>query len=89
MCWTPRARPAWPDNCINPALKPEFVRQNRADQEKIRRQHAGQAVPLLPLEEARRRGAKIQWKTEDIAQPEFTGIRPLPSVPLEELVPCH
>jgi 5-methyltetrahydrofolate--homocysteine methyltransferase len=72
---------------INPALKPDFTRQNREDQEKIRRQHASQAVPLLPLEEARRRATKIQWKPEDIARPEFTGTRLLPSVPLEELAP--
>jgi 5-methyltetrahydrofolate--homocysteine methyltransferase len=73
---------------INPALHPAFARQNREDQEKIRRQHAGQAVQLLPIGEARRRGTKIAWKAEDIARPEFTGARVLPSVPLEELAPC-
>jgi 5-methyltetrahydrofolate--homocysteine methyltransferase len=73
---------------INPALKPAFARQNREEQEKIRLQHAGQAVKLLPIEEARWRAAKIQWKAEDIARPEFTGTRLLPSVPLEDLVPC-
>jgi 5-methyltetrahydrofolate--homocysteine methyltransferase len=73
---------------INPLLQPEFARRNLADQEKIRRQHASQAVPLLPIEEARRRAVKIKWKPEDIATPEFTGCRVLPSVPLEELVPC-
>jgi 5-methyltetrahydrofolate--homocysteine methyltransferase len=73
---------------INPGVKPAFARQNREDQEKIRRQHAGQAAKLLPLEEARRRAAKFPWKTEDIARPEFTGIRRLESVPIEELVPC-
>jgi 5-methyltetrahydrofolate--homocysteine methyltransferase len=73
---------------INPGFKPAFARQNREDQEKIRRQHAGQNVQLLPIEEARRRAAKIQWKAEDMARPEFTGIRRLESVPLEELVAC-
>jgi len=73
---------------INPGLKPGFARQNREDQERIRRQHASQAAPLLPLEEARRRRLKIEWKGEDMARPEFTGVRALPDVPLEELVPC-
>jgi 5-methyltetrahydrofolate--homocysteine methyltransferase len=73
---------------LSRVLKPEFARRNREEQEKIRRQHAGQAVPLLPIEEARRRGTKIQWKAEEIAKPEFTGIRALPSVALEELAPC-
>jgi 5-methyltetrahydrofolate--homocysteine methyltransferase len=73
---------------INPALQPEFARLNLAEQDKLRRQHAGQAVPLLPIAEARRRAVKIKWKPEDIATPEFTGLRVLESVPLEELVPC-
>jgi 5-methyltetrahydrofolate--homocysteine methyltransferase len=73
---------------INPALKPEFARKNRENQEKTRQQHASQTVKLLPIEEARRRGTKIAWKAGDIAQPEFTGVRVLSSVPLEELVPC-
>jgi 5-methyltetrahydrofolate--homocysteine methyltransferase len=73
---------------INPALQPEFARLNLAEQDKLRRQHAGQSVPLLPIEEARRRAVKIKWKPEDIATPEFTGLRVLESVPLEELAPC-
>ncbi len=73
---------------INPEAKTDFARQNREDQEKIRRQHAGPAARLLPMAEARRRAPKIAWKAEDIARPEFTGARALPSVPLEELVPC-
>jgi 5-methyltetrahydrofolate--homocysteine methyltransferase len=73
---------------INPRLKPAFAKKNREDQEKIRQQHALQAVKLVSLEEARRLGPKIEWKTGDIPQPEFTGARVLASVPLEELVPC-
>jgi len=34
---------------------------------------------LLPLEEARKRRTLIKWKAEDIATPEFTGIRVLAS----------
>jgi 5-methyltetrahydrofolate--homocysteine methyltransferase len=73
---------------LNRAQKPEFARRNREDQEKIRLQHAAQAVQLLPIEEARRRAPKIQWNAADIARPDFTGPRVLPSVPLEELIPC-
>jgi 5-methyltetrahydrofolate--homocysteine methyltransferase len=73
---------------LNRAQKPEFARRNREDQEKIRLQHAAQAVPILPIQEARRRATKIQWNAADIARPEFTGARVLHSVPLEELIPC-
>jgi len=72
---------------INPQLQPEFARKNREEQEKIRGQHAGRSVQLLSIEEARRRRPRIEWKAEDLAQPEFIGTRLLPSVPLRELAP--
>jgi 5-methyltetrahydrofolate--homocysteine methyltransferase len=82
---------------LNPDSKPAFGAQNSRDQEALRRQHAGHEVKLLPIEEARRRGPKFDWKADEIATPEFTGVRVLSSVPgqggalpvsLEDLVPC-
>ncbi|MGD0816590.1 MAG: methionine synthase [Verrucomicrobiota bacterium] len=82
---------------LNPALKPAFVAQNSRDQEALRRQHSGHEVKLLPLEEARRRGPRFDWKADEIARPEFNGLRVLSSTPgqggalavsLEDLVPC-
>jgi 5-methyltetrahydrofolate--homocysteine methyltransferase len=82
---------------INPALKPAFVAKNQSDQEALRRQHAGAAVKLLSIEEARRRRPKFEWKADEIARPEFTGVRVLSSaaeqgsalpVSLQDLVPC-
>jgi 5-methyltetrahydrofolate--homocysteine methyltransferase len=82
---------------MNSRLKPDFVAQNSRDQEAARRQHAGQSVTLISIDEARRRGPKFDWKTADIPRPEFTGVRALSSAPgqggalpvsLEELVPC-
>ena len=72
---------------ISQELKPAFDEKNRQEQEKVRRQHAGPAVKLLPLDEARRRRPKLDWKPGDIAVPEFTGVRALDSVPLADLVP--
>ena len=72
---------------INPLLKPAFARNNREEQDKIRQQHALQAVPLLPIEEARRRKPKFDWQAGEVPTPEFTGARAI-SVPLEELIPC-
>jgi 5-methyltetrahydrofolate--homocysteine methyltransferase len=70
----------------SPELKPAFEAANRLEQEKSRQQHSGQRVKLLSLAEARLRRPKYEFKPEDIAAPEFTGIRSL-SVPLAELVP--
>ncbi len=82
---------------INPDLKPAFAEKNSQDQETLRRQHTGQRVKLISIEEARRRGPKFDWKESEIAQPEFTGVRTLSSVAgqggalpvkLEDLVAC-
>src|SRR5882724_418903 len=63
---------------INPQLKPAFVEKVRADYTKLRSQHAEQkAKPMLTLPEARQRRTAIEWKSSDIAVPEFTGIRVL------------
>ncbi len=86
MCWTPRAPSEWSGALASPELKPGFEQKNRQEQEKIRQQHSGQRAKLLSLEEARRRGPKLEFKAEEMAVPEFTGARAL-SVPLEELVP--
>jgi 5-methyltetrahydrofolate--homocysteine methyltransferase len=65
---------------FNPSLKPPFVKDVRAEYDKIRTQHAGQATkPLLTIEEARRRRTPIEWKATNIPTPEFTGLRVLAS----------
>jgi len=73
-------------NLSSPELKPAFAEKNRQEQEKSRQQHSGQRVKLLSLEEARRRGPKYEFKSTDVAVPEFTGARAL-TVSLAELVP--
>jgi 5-methyltetrahydrofolate--homocysteine methyltransferase len=67
---------------INPKLKDSFVQTVQTEYEKLRAQHGEQkAKPLLSIEEARRRRTPIEWRTEDIATPEFTGVRTLSSSP--------
>jgi 5-methyltetrahydrofolate--homocysteine methyltransferase len=84
-------------NLINPELKPAFAGENAREQEKARQQHSGGRVKLIALEEARRRGPRFDWKTADIAKPEFTGLRTLTTragqgralpLSLEDLVAC-
>ena len=65
---------------INPQLKPAFMEGIRTEYEKVRIQHGQEKVkPLLPIEEARKRHAPIDWKAGDIAKTEFTGVRVISS----------
>jgi 5-methyltetrahydrofolate--homocysteine methyltransferase len=74
---------------LSPQQKPEFLKRNHSEQEKLRQQHLGQKdhKPLLSIEEARRRRTPIEWKPEDLPKPSFTGVRVLENFPLEEIVP--
>jgi len=87
-----RAVPAV-SNLLSAANKAGFVEQVRAEYGRLRTQHAAPVAPLLSLEEARARVPKLQF--DDLAQPEFLGVRVLDSdastpalpVSLTDLVP--
>ncbi|MGZ5544281.1 MAG: vitamin B12 dependent-methionine synthase activation domain-containing protein, partial [Limisphaerales bacterium] len=71
---------------INPTLKPAYVQQIQEEQERLRIQHAGPQAKLISLTDARAKAVKVDWKTEDVAKPEFTGVRTVsPSV--AEIIP--
>ena len=65
--------------------KADFVRQHRADYERLRKIHATPRPKLVPLEAARARRTPIAWRNEDIPTPEFTGVRVLHDFPLDTL----
>ncbi|MET0211739.1 MAG: methionine synthase, partial [Vicinamibacterales bacterium] len=65
-----------------------FIAANRTEQDRIRQQHAAlKHRPLLPWSAARAARLVLDWTPETIARPQFTGLRPLDDVKLEELVP--
>jgi len=70
---------------LNPESKTEFVKQYRAEYAKLRELHAGPKQKLIPLAQARANRTPIEWRAEDIPQPEFTGVRVLEDFPLAEL----
>ena len=57
--------------------KAAFVKQLRADYERLREQHAGSAIKLLSLEAARTNAPKLKY--DDLPKPDFTGLRTLSS----------
>ncbi|MDE3202030.1 MAG: methionine synthase [Acidobacteriota bacterium] len=63
----------------------EFLAQHRAEYEAVRKAHAAPKVQLVSLNEARTRRTPIEWRAEDIAKPEFTGVRVLEDFPLGTL----
>ena len=65
--------------------KDDFVAQHRAEYEAIRKNHAAPKQPMVSLEEARRRRTPIVWREEDLAKPEFTGVRVLEDFSLATL----
>ncbi len=65
--------------------KPAFVAQHRADYEKLRQLHSGPKHELTPIQTARENRTPIDWRPEDIPEPEFTGVRVLEDFPLATL----
>jgi 5-methyltetrahydrofolate--homocysteine methyltransferase len=65
--------------------KDEFVAQHTAEYERLRKAHAAPRRKAVPLETARARRTPIEWRAEDLATPEFTGVRVLEDFPLETL----
>ena len=64
---------------ISPDQTEAFKQKNLQEQEELRRQYSGQRQELVSLETARANRTKITWRQEEIARPEFTGIRALRS----------
>ncbi|HEX7560495.1 MAG TPA: vitamin B12 dependent-methionine synthase activation domain-containing protein, partial [Usitatibacter sp.] len=65
--------------------KAAFVAQHRADYEELRRIHGGPKHKLVSLEAARANRTPIEWRSEDVPTPQFTGVRVLDDFPLATL----
>ena len=65
--------------------KPSFIAQHRADYEAIRKAHLAPRQAVVPLETARARRTPIEWRSEDLAVPQFFGVRVLDNFPLRTL----
>jgi 5-methyltetrahydrofolate--homocysteine methyltransferase len=65
--------------------KAAFVTRHRADYEALRKAHSAPRMTVVSLETARARRTPIQWRSEDIPKPSFTGVRVLDNFPLATL----
>jgi 5-methyltetrahydrofolate--homocysteine methyltransferase len=65
--------------------RPAFIAAHRAEYDVLRKQHAAPKLKMVPIAEARSRRTPIVWRAEDIAKPEFLGVRVLEDFPLDTL----
>ena len=65
--------------------KPAFVEQHDAEYKRLREIHGGTKQKLVSLSDARANRSKIEWRAEDVATPEFLGVRVLDDFPLATL----
>ncbi|MDE2212095.1 MAG: methionine synthase [Betaproteobacteria bacterium] len=74
---------------LSTELRENYIRDLKADMKKVRTLHEGKKGQgtLLELATVRQRGLKTDWAVYHPPVPAFLGVRPLPDVPLEELVP--
>jgi 5-methyltetrahydrofolate--homocysteine methyltransferase len=76
------------ENLLNPAHREAFVSANRAAQARdVENFQKRQQATLVPYATAVANRWTTDWSVAEIATPEFLGVRPLPKVPLADLVP--
>jgi 5-methyltetrahydrofolate--homocysteine methyltransferase len=63
----------------------QFVAQHRAEYDSVRKTHASQRIKTISIDAARGRRTPIEWRTQDLSAPEFTGVRVLDNFPLATL----
>jgi 5-methyltetrahydrofolate--homocysteine methyltransferase len=72
---------------LSPTQRSAFVTANRAEQQRVREQHAAvRRRPLLKWEQARENRLRLDWRPDAVATPSFTGARVLEDVELEEVI---
>jgi 5-methyltetrahydrofolate--homocysteine methyltransferase len=73
---------------LSDGQRPAFEQDNRRLQQDLREQHASRKErPLVPYATALANRLKIDWRSESLPAPAFTGRRVLDRVPLADLVP--
>jgi 5-methyltetrahydrofolate--homocysteine methyltransferase len=65
--------------------KADFVAQHQVEYEQLRKAHSAPRQQVVSLDEARKRRTPIEWRSEDLPTPEFTGVRVLDNFPLSTL----
>ncbi len=63
----------------------EFIARHRAEYDALRKSYASPRQQLVPIEAARARRTPIDWLSDDVPAPSFSGVRALDDFPLATL----
>ena len=76
-------------NLMSATSRGDYLAGLKGEQERIRAEHAERRVArnLVPLDAARAGRPRLDWSAYDFPTPEFTGVRVLDPIPLDELAP--
>ncbi len=73
---------------LDPGRKITFDDGNRREQEGLRDLHRQKIdEPLIPYRSAFEKRRRVEWRTDDIARPSFTGRKVLSDYPIADLIP--
>jgi 5-methyltetrahydrofolate--homocysteine methyltransferase len=74
---------------LDPNQKPNYLQGIREEYDRARDNHYRnqEKVVLLPIDEARAQAPAIDWHKAPREQPEFTGVRALNDIPIEDIAP--
>jgi 5-methyltetrahydrofolate--homocysteine methyltransferase len=73
---------------LDEKASPDFIKQTRAEQGRLRDLHGNQTVTaLLPYSQAQRKKPELDWKLSALPVPEFTGRRLLLDFDLGQIAP--
>jgi 5-methyltetrahydrofolate--homocysteine methyltransferase len=76
-------------NLLSDELRPAYLKEVKAEYERIRRQHEGKQGPeLIPLAKARANGFKTDWTDYAPPRPDMFGVRLLRNYDLAEIAPA-
>jgi len=75
------------NNLLNPNYSEKYINQIKSEQEKLRKIHSEKTADkkFISINEARQRGLKTKWNTLDINKPEFSGIKVIKNISIEDI----
>ena len=70
---------------LSEEARADFVNRNRDEQAALRRDFEEKGKKLVPYDAAKEKALSVEWGSNDIAKPEFSGVRVLDPVPLDDI----
>jgi 5-methyltetrahydrofolate--homocysteine methyltransferase len=76
------------NNLLNPNYSNKYVNEIKVEQEKLRKLHLYKTFQkqFVSIEECRKRGLKTNWEKIQIPRPQFTGIKILENLSMDDIV---